>query len=100
MTNKPLVVHRLARNEASAAVRWYGRRSPKAAARFTIELARAFRTIEERPSSFPEYLLGTRRCLLKRYPFLVVFYEIEGWLVVIAIAHGRRRPGYWRRRLS
>lgn len=99
MANKPLVVHRLARDEASAASRWYRRRSPKAAARFTAELARAFQTIEERPESFPVYLCGTRRCLLRRFPYLVVFHEMPAYLLVIAVAHGRRKPGYWRRRV-
>ena len=97
--NKPLVVHRLARNEASAASRWYRQRSPQASDRFDDELAVAFATIEERPLSFPEYLASTRRCLLKRFPYLVVFYEMKDCWLVVAVAHGHRRPGYWRRRL-
>jgi len=99
MNNKPLVVHRLARNEASAASRWYRRRSVKAAARFAAELARAFQTIEDRPESFPSYLGDTRRCLLRRFPYVVVFYEMPSYFLVVAIAHGRRKPGYWKRRV-
>jgi plasmid stabilization system protein ParE len=99
MTNKPLVVHRLARNEASVAAHWYGSRSPKAAERFIGTLAQAFLTIEERPASFPQYLCNTRRCLLKKFPYVVVFFEMPELLLVVAIAHGHRKPGYWRRRL-
>jgi toxin ParE2 len=75
MASKPLVVHRRARNEASAAVRWYARRSPAAAARFSDEVARVLNSIELRPEGCPPYLLGTRRCLLKRFPYLIVYVE-------------------------
>ncbi|HWB54938.1 MAG TPA: type II toxin-antitoxin system RelE/ParE family toxin [Tepidisphaeraceae bacterium] len=99
MPNKPLVVHRLARNEASAAFRWYRRRSPDAAVKFAAAVASAFEAIEKNPDSFPEYLGGTRRCLTKKFPYLVVYYEMPDCLLVVAVAHGRRKPGYWRRRL-
>jgi hypothetical protein len=39
-----------------------------------------------------------RRVPLKRFPFWVVFVELPGEAVVVAYAHEKRRPGYWRRR--
>jgi plasmid stabilization system protein ParE len=99
MPTKPLVVHRLARDEASAAFRWHRQRSPKAAARFVIAVAKAFEAIEQKAGSFPQYLSGTRRSLVNKFPYLVIFYEMPDCLLVVAVAHGRRKPGYWRRRL-
>lgn len=40
----------------------------------------------------------TRRVLLKRFPYSIVFYERETEIVIIAFAHSSRRPGYWRSR--
>jgi plasmid stabilization system protein ParE len=40
-----------------------------------------------------------RRALLKTYPYAVVFREGEEEILILAIAHGKRRPGYWRKRM-
>lgn len=55
-------------------------------------------TIGESPDRWPAYLVETRRYLLKRFPFLVVYRQRDGAIQVIAVAHGCRRPGYWRDR--
>jgi hypothetical protein len=39
-------------------------------------------------------------CLLKKFPYLVVFREYPDHLFIVAVAHGHRRPGYWRKRLK
>lgn len=44
--------------------------------------------------------LGVRRVRVRRFPYQVVYLVIDNDVVVIAIAHDRRRPGYWAERLS
>ena len=41
---------------------------------------------------------GFRRVLVRRFPFSVVYFLDRGEIVVAAIAHQRRRPGYWLKR--
>jgi hypothetical protein len=36
---------------------------------------------------------------LRRFPFTIIFREADAGVEIIAIAHGHRRPGYWRDRL-
>jgi plasmid stabilization system protein ParE len=67
---------------------------------FLEELDRAISQIGDRPRQFPDYAFGTRRMVLRRFPYLVVFRETEAGLEIIAVAHGRRRPGYWRDRVE
>ena len=43
---------------------------------------------------------GFRRVLVRRFPFSVVYFLDEGEVVVAAIAHQRRRPGYWAKQRS
>ncbi|OJY97220.1 MAG: hypothetical protein BGP25_12210 [Lysobacterales bacterium 63-13] len=43
---------------------------------------------------------GARRVILKRFPYDIVIVEHAAELIVIAVAHQSRRPGYWRERLS
>jgi len=40
-----------------------------------------------------------RRIFLKRFPFNVIFRDVEGVVQILAIAHKRRRPDYWLSRL-
>ena len=96
---KPVVLDPRAEQEAAEAYAWYQERSSDAAEKFQVEVDRAMATIQERSSSFPGYLEGTRRCLLKKFPYLIVFQEYPDHIFVVAVAHGRREPGYWRRRL-
>ena len=65
------------------------------------ELDRAIGAIHEAPGRWRIHEGGTRRFAMRRFPFVVVYKELDvGGLVVLAVAHGRRRPGYWRDRLE
>ncbi len=88
-------VHPEAIAEARAAREWYQARNPEAADAFMAELDLAIERIEEAPRQWPPYLGKTRRYLLRRFPFFVVFREANDRVQVLAVAHARRRPGYW-----
>src|SRR5690348_10912986 len=92
--------HPIAIEEARAARRWYARVNRGLAARLMTELDTAVARIETNPSAYPPYLHGTRVSRLHRFPYLLVYLELTSdRVMVIAVAHKRRRPGYWRRRL-
>jgi plasmid stabilization system protein ParE len=93
-----LDIHPAAVKESRKAYRWYLRRSPAAASRFQVALEAALEQIMRSPDRWPAYLHGTRYRLLRRFPFIVVYRQLADRLQVLAVAHGRRRPGYWKRR--
>ena len=93
-------IHPAALEEAEAATEWYRRRSVRAAGMFLDELDRAIERVGDHPGQFPEYAFGTRRLVLPRFPYLVVFRETGAGVEILAVAHGRRRPGYWRDRVE
>ena len=98
MTARRLEIHPAAEAEARAARAWYADRSPAAGRSFLAELEQAVTSVLESPERWPEDDLGLRRFLLRRYPFAVI-YRVRGEVVqVVAVAHGRRRAGYWRSR--
>jgi plasmid stabilization system protein ParE len=90
--------HPRAAEELEAAAQWYWDRSERAALAFRSELDRAVRLIAETPDRWPEYVSGTRRFLLRRFPFSIVYRQVQSDIQVIAVAHAKRRPGYWRDR--
>ena len=81
--------------ESRAAFAWYRERNPRAAAQFLFELDQAIESIAAYPDAWPPYLDGTRRKLFRRFPFALVYRMREERLQIIAVAHQRRRPGYW-----
>jgi len=98
MLGRKVALHPEAITEAKAAREWYQERSPAAANAFLKELDSAIEQIGESPNRWPSHHHGTRRFLLRRFPFSVVYRESNEVIEVVAIAHGRRRPNYWRNR--
>jgi plasmid stabilization system protein ParE len=96
--------HQGAAADVKSAVAWYRGRSPKAAADFVEELGRAVETIGEAPERWPVGKNNTRRFLLWRFPFSIIYSQIysheETGIVIWAVAHSSRRPEYWSRRVK
>jgi plasmid stabilization system protein ParE len=85
---KPLHHHPSAESESDDAHDWYLRQSQQAADGFLEELIPALNRIAGQP-----------RLFLSRYPFSVVYRERPNDIQIVAIAHAKRRPGYWSNRL-
>ncbi len=84
--------------EAEAAARWYAERSPAAGVGFDDEVEAAEAAIAAHPEAWPRFDHGTRRYLLRRYPFSIVYQFDVNRIVIVAVAHAKRRPGYWKHR--
>jgi len=98
MSGIPVVFHPAAVEEATAAHLWYAERSQSAADSFLAELDHGIESISEAPERSPQFVHGTRRYLFQRFPFQIVYRLTNNRIEVVAVAHGRRRPGYWRSR--
>jgi plasmid stabilization system protein ParE len=96
---KPLTYHPKASEEIDEAFNWYAMRSARAADGFFEELYTCVKNVRRQPRLFSSYLHGTRRILLDRYPFSIVFRELPPKIEIVAVAHAKRRPGYWAKRL-
>ena len=90
--------HPAAVREARKAYRWYVRRSAWAGSRFQAALEAALEQIAEKPNRWPKYLHGTRYRFVRRFPYVVVYRQLAGRLQIVAVAHGKQKPGYWKRR--
>ncbi|MEK7865584.1 MAG: type II toxin-antitoxin system RelE/ParE family toxin [Planctomycetota bacterium] len=93
-----VVLHPGAIRDLLQATEWYRKRSLTVAAGFHAEVDRALRIIAEAPERWPAFDQRHRRVLVRRYPYSLVYRIDSERVVVVAVAHGRRRPRYWRRR--
>lgn len=99
MSAKRVEYHQGAIADIKGAVSWYEKHSRKAALDFIEELNRASETIREAPDRWPSGKNNTKRFLLWRFPFVVIYSEKESKIIIWAVAHGSRRPEYWTHRL-
>lgn len=88
----------LAREELNEAAAFYEASVPGLGEAFLDDVERAIETVRERPGIGASMGRGFRKSILRRFPFTIVYAQRDEEIVIVAIAHQRRRPGYWRGR--
>jgi plasmid stabilization system protein ParE len=93
-------LHEEAAAEYDAAFDWYLQRSPDAALKLDTEFGRALAEIARAPQRWAGGPHHTRRFLLRKFPFLVIYRErVGGDLQIVAVAHTSRKQGYRKERI-
>ena len=92
-------------SEAITAAIWYDDRQPGLGDDFLSVLRLTYDSIRTNPAGFPLVEYGKesdqfRRCRMKRFPYVAVFLCRPDEIVIVAVAHTRRRPLYWLSRLE
>ena len=67
---------------------------------FFDDVQRVIDSVRDQPKlgvSIDEHL---RRALLLRFPYSLIYSEEAGSILIVAVAHQRRRPDYWRERID
>lgn len=93
-----------AEEELEQAANWYEDAREGLGLDLLVEVLRARELVSEHPEVGGLWLAdgvpaGVRRVLLRRFPYHLV-YVTEPRSVVVALAHLRRKPGYWAARLQ
>jgi len=98
-----LRIHAAAEQEAQQAAQWYEDRRVGLGFEFLAAVDTALQRIGDDPLQFP--ILETlpdepsvRRFLLKRFPYTIIYEVVSPEIQVLAVAHVRRRPQYWKKR--
>ena len=89
-----------ARDEFLAAIDWYDEARQGLGAEFVAEVESAIATIEDNPTFYAELDDGIRRCLVNRFPYALLYSIEPDRVLILAVMHTSRRPGYWRNRLD
>lgn len=101
MLTREVLFHRLAAQGYRRVVRSYARHDPRLAKDFKEEVEQALQKIDDHPEAWPVYRDPYRWIKTYRFPY-VLYYELLGTRIIkiVAVAHSRRRLGYWTRRAS
>jgi plasmid stabilization system protein ParE len=86
--------------ELDDAIAWYASQAPGLGDAFLIETLKTLKLIEQYPKAWHPLTQQVRRCRLRRFPYSVIYAQEDSDLLVLAVAHQHRKPGYWGARLN
>jgi len=89
-----------AQAELDDAIAWYASQAPGLGDAFLIETLKTLKLIEQYPKAWHPLTQQVRRCRLRRFPYSVIYAQEGSELLVLAVAHQHRKPGYWRTRMN
>lgn len=94
-----LEYHPAASDEVAQSFDWYYDIAPAVAQNFKVELERAESLVLRSPEAWGPYLHDTKGFRFRGFPFAMAYIIRDNRIIVIAVAHTKRRPGYWKDRL-
>lgn len=97
---KRVTFHPQAVAELIEATEFYEDRSPGLGAALLDETERAIARIAAMPEASERIAPRARRKALWRFPYSIIYGICDDRVRVVAFAHQRRRPFYWRERLE
>lgn len=89
----------LAEADYQAALAWYQSRSQPAANGFEAAVAEAVQKIADHPELYALVDDRHRQCLLRRYPYSLIYRVEPDQVLVIALPHSQRSAAYWQGRV-
>ncbi len=93
-----IAFHAAAEKETEEVADYYDRQLPGLGAEFYHELGTVLDLLEPNPWVGAVYFGPYRRVLMQRFPFAVYYEVADRHIRIIAVAHRRRLPGYWKGR--
>jgi hypothetical protein len=88
-----------ATQELVEAVAWYNQQRDGLGYQFVKEFENALDRIVQLPNAWAQLSKNVRCCRLNRFPYGVLYTMREEDIVIVAVMHLHREPGYWEDRL-
>ena len=84
--------------EYDRAARYYAGRDPALALEFIAAVEDVIARVLEGPERWAPLEAGIRRCLTRVFPYGILYAIEPSGIVILAVMHLNRQPGYWRSR--
>ena len=91
-------IHPDALAEMAEAARFYEERAPDLGRDFFEDVEAVLWAVVDNPEAGTIHEAPYRRMLCRRFPFAIIYRQRDDELRILAVAHQRRRPGYWKKR--
>ena len=87
-----------AEQDMREAYSWYEAQMPGLGANFLLHVDAAFRSVQRYPLQYPVIYRNARRCLVRRFPYSIIYVVEDKRIVVLAVFHAKRDPKSWQTR--
>jgi toxin ParE1/3/4 len=89
------ILHEEAEAELVEVVEWYDDKRKGLGGEFRREFKEVLKRVRAHPKWFRMDEDGLRYASLTRFPYAIIFLELDDQVWIAAVAHHKRRPGYW-----
>lgn len=89
-----------ARREFADALAFYAATDPNLVEMLFYEMEASKALIAAHPKAWPRKRRDVRGCPLRKFPFAIYYQVRSRDVLIVAYAHGKRRPGYWLHRVK
>jgi plasmid stabilization system protein ParE len=86
--------------EYDEATQYYAQQQPDLDLRFILHVEEALGSIGQNPTRWGFFDENVRRCLMRVFPYRILYRIERERIYIIAVAHTSRDPEYWKHRLS
>ncbi len=87
-----------AEEELFVAIEYYEEHQPGLGLRFSEEIYATIKRICDHPYAWSAIDVNTRRCLISKFPYGILYRIVENDVHIMAIMNLHRKPGYWKNR--
>jgi toxin ParE1/3/4 len=96
---KPVLFHHDAVGEIDDAMAYYESRRTGFGISFLAEVERGIQLIQQHPQRWAVYKNTVfRKYSLRRFPYVIYYFELDHCIWIAAVVHQKRKPGYWSQR--
>src|SRR4026207_1010358 len=92
--------HPAALEEYRQAANWYAEREQTVAIKFITSIEDAIERVSEAPTRWRIVDEDVRRCLAHVFPYAILYTIESDFVLILAVMHASREPGYWQSRLK
>jgi len=95
-----LIIRPEAENDLKEAFCWYEDKRPGLGHDFLLQVDAALSFIKRNPEIFPAEYKGTRKHLIKRFPYKIIYLVEKEKFIVLAVIHSKRSPNLIKKRID
>lgn len=89
-----------AQNEMDRAFEYYEKQMPGLGQEFADDVLSTIERIRLHANAWSPFSIRTRRCLTVKFPYGIIYQIKKSGILIVAIAHMHRKPGYWNDRIE
>ena len=94
------IVRPEAENDLKEAFSWYEGKRQGLGYDFLLQMDAGVRFIERNPEICPPEYKGTRKHLIKRFPYKIIYLVEKESIIILAVIHGKRSPNLIKKRID